>query len=106
MDKIVKLPEPQTDLDFPLMKALENRRTVRKWKELILADPEPFPIKKIILSKDETTSSYLIMDVNDYTTEEVEMSQFFQNLPIGEEVILLVYHQKYYFIPETKVEVT
>lgn len=28
----VKLPEPQRTLDFPLMKALEIRRSVRKWK--------------------------------------------------------------------------
>jgi len=29
---IIKLPEPQKDLDFPLMKALEKRRSIRKWK--------------------------------------------------------------------------
>ncbi len=32
MDKIIKLPQPQKELEFPLMKALENRRTTRKWK--------------------------------------------------------------------------
>ena len=26
------LPEPQTDLDFPLMIAISLRRTKRKWK--------------------------------------------------------------------------
>ena len=31
MDTIKALPEPQKDLPFPLMKALENRRTTRKW---------------------------------------------------------------------------
>ena len=38
MDKIIKLPEPQKDLEFPLMKALENRRTIRKWKETPISE--------------------------------------------------------------------
>ncbi len=29
----ISLPKPQLDLDFPLMKALKNRRTKRKWKD-------------------------------------------------------------------------
>jgi len=32
MTDTIKLPAPQKDLDFPLMKALEKRRSVRKWK--------------------------------------------------------------------------
>ncbi len=32
MQTTVKLPPPQKDLDFPLMKALEARRSKRKWK--------------------------------------------------------------------------
>jgi len=32
MTNTIKLPPPQKDLDFPLMKALEKRRTKRKWK--------------------------------------------------------------------------
>lgn len=32
MDSII-LPAPQLELNFPLMKALETRRTVRKWKD-------------------------------------------------------------------------
>jgi len=31
MTRTIKLPAPRKDLDFPLMKALENRRTNRKW---------------------------------------------------------------------------
>ena len=34
------LPSPQTDLDFPLMKALELRRTKRKWQNVSLSDQE------------------------------------------------------------------
>lgn len=32
MQTTIKLPPPQKDLDFPLMKALEARRSKRKWK--------------------------------------------------------------------------
>lgn len=31
MKNTIKLPSPQTDLDFPLMRAIEQRRTKRKW---------------------------------------------------------------------------
>jgi SagB-type dehydrogenase family enzyme len=33
MKKIITLPAPQKDLDFPLMKAIEQRRTKRKWQD-------------------------------------------------------------------------
>ncbi len=33
MSDIIHLPPPQKDLDFPLMKALELRRTRRRWSE-------------------------------------------------------------------------
>jgi len=36
----IKLPKPQKDLDFPLMKALELCRTKRKWQESNLSDQE------------------------------------------------------------------
>ncbi|KYC46604.1 MAG: Nitroreductase family protein [Candidatus Methanofastidiosum methylothiophilum] len=36
----IKLPLPQKDLTFPLMKALEKRRTIRKWKNDPLSDQE------------------------------------------------------------------
>ncbi len=36
----IKLPEPQKNLEFPLMKALENRRTIRKWKKTPLSIQE------------------------------------------------------------------
>jgi len=29
----MKLPEPQKELEFPLMKAIEKRRSIRKWKD-------------------------------------------------------------------------
>ena len=38
MDKIKLLPEPQKDLPFSLMKALENRRTKRKWSDKPVSD--------------------------------------------------------------------
>ncbi len=33
MDTRIKLPAPQTDLDFPLMQAFAERRTLRRWKD-------------------------------------------------------------------------
>jgi SagB-type dehydrogenase family enzyme len=40
MANTIKLPIPQKDLDFPLMKALEKRRSKRKWKNEPLSDQE------------------------------------------------------------------
>src|SRR6056297_1680069 len=40
MENRIKLPEPERDLDFPLMKALEMRRTVRKWNDTALSRQE------------------------------------------------------------------
>ena len=40
MENTIKLPEPQKELEFPLMKALEKRRTVRKWRELPISEQE------------------------------------------------------------------
>ena len=36
----IKLPTPQKDLEFPLMKALTKRRSIRKWKSDALSDQE------------------------------------------------------------------
>jgi SagB-type dehydrogenase family enzyme len=36
----ITLPAPRKELDYPLMKALEARRTKRKWKEECLSDQE------------------------------------------------------------------
>lgn len=40
MTEITKLPEPQKELDFPLMRAIELRRTKRKWKVDNLSEQE------------------------------------------------------------------
>lgn len=40
MNQKIKLPPPQKDLAFPLMKALEQRRTKRKWKTETLSEQE------------------------------------------------------------------
>jgi SagB-type dehydrogenase family enzyme len=40
MAQMIKLPNPQKELEFPLMKALEWRRTKRKWKDSSLSDQE------------------------------------------------------------------
>jgi len=40
MDQNIKLPEPQKELEFPLMKALEIRRSIRKWKDVPISKQE------------------------------------------------------------------
>jgi SagB-type dehydrogenase family enzyme len=40
VDTIKALPEPQKDLPFPLMQALENRRTKRKWTEAAVSEQD------------------------------------------------------------------
>jgi len=40
MGNIIKLPEPQKALEFPLMKALEKRRTIRKWIDRPVSEQE------------------------------------------------------------------
>jgi SagB-type dehydrogenase family enzyme len=40
MTNRIKLPLPQKDMDFPLMKAIETRRTKRKWKDSPLSYQE------------------------------------------------------------------
>jgi SagB-type dehydrogenase family enzyme len=40
MANAIKLPPPQKNLDFPLMKALEKRRSTRKWKKTPLSKQE------------------------------------------------------------------
>jgi SagB-type dehydrogenase family enzyme len=40
MANAIKLPPPQKNLDFPLMKALKERRSVRKWKKTPLSKQE------------------------------------------------------------------
>lgn len=40
MTDFIKLPEPQKDFDFPLMRAIELRRTKRKWKNSNLSEQE------------------------------------------------------------------
>lgn len=40
MTDIIKLPNPQKNLEFPLMKAVELRRTKRKWNKSNLSEQE------------------------------------------------------------------
>ena len=40
MDQTIKLPEPQKDLDYPLMKALRVRRSIRKWKDASISEQD------------------------------------------------------------------
>ena len=59
MTKTLKLPAPQKDLDFPLIKALEKRRSIRKWKDEQLSNQQ---LSNILwaacgITKEETKTS-------------------------------------------------
>lgn len=38
MTEYIELPKPQLDLDFPLMKALKQRRSIRKWSDSAISN--------------------------------------------------------------------
>lgn len=40
MSDTIKLPDPQKHLGYPLMRALANRRSKRKWKDILLTGQE------------------------------------------------------------------
>jgi len=40
MPETIKLPPPQKDLPYPLMQALEKRRSIRKWSDETLTEQE------------------------------------------------------------------
>jgi len=40
MEENIRLPKPQKDLEFSLMKALEKRRSIRKWIDTPLSEQE------------------------------------------------------------------
>ena len=74
-----------------------TRIIVKEWKTLIPANPAPFPVRKLVLSEDQRNTSYQIMDLGDYTTIEIEMKRFQKGLPVGQEVTLLLWNDKFYY---------
>jgi SagB-type dehydrogenase family enzyme len=59
MSSTIKLPAPEKNLDFPLMKAVEKRRSTRKWKDEPISDQE---LSNLLwaacgVTKEETRSS-------------------------------------------------
>lgn len=68
MKNFIELPEPQKELDFPLMKALENRRTKRNWKD------DPIDIQDI---------SNLLWAACGKTMEETKKSKSRRTVPSG-----------------------
>jgi NMD protein affecting ribosome stability and mRNA decay len=76
------------------------KETTTKWEKLIIPSRKPEEIKKIVISEDYANSTYLLMDLNTYENEEVEKSDFPRDLPVGEEITLLVWEGKYY-LPST-----
>ncbi len=71
---------------------------IRDWENLTIPNPGPSSISKLVVSEDNQTSSYLLMDLANYDTEEVNKDQFPRILDIGEEVQLIIWENKY-FLP-------
>lgn len=70
--------------------------TVKEWDQINLADPSPFQIKKVIISEDKNTKSYLLLNLSTYQNEEVNCEEFPSKLKIGEEVIFLQWKNRLY----------
>ncbi len=73
-----------------------QKETTTKWDKLIIPSRPIQEIKKIVISEDYSNSSYLLMDLNSYENEEVDKSDFPVDLPVGDEITLLVWEDKYY----------
>ena len=73
-----------------------ERETTTKWDKLMIPSRPIQEIKKIVISEDYSNSSYLLMDLNTYENEEVDKSDFPVELPVGNEISLLVWEDRYY----------
>ena len=73
-----------------------EKETTTKWKKLIIPLIPPQEIKKIVISEDFSNSTYLLMDLNTFENEEVDKSNFPVDLPVGEEITLLLWEDNYY----------
>ena len=73
-----------------------EKETTTKWDKLMIPSRPIQEIKKIVISEDYSNSSYLLMDLNTYENEEVDKSDFPVELPVGNEISLLVWEDRYY----------
>ncbi|MDH5647085.1 MAG: hypothetical protein OEZ01_13820, partial [Candidatus Heimdallarchaeota archaeon] len=70
--------------------------TTTDWVDLKAIDPTPYLITKLVVALDSVNESYLLMDLRDYTSEEVNVNRFPNSLNVSNEVNLLVWENQYY----------
>lgn len=69
---------------------------VKDWEKITKPLPDPYIIRKIVISEDKASNSYLLMDLISFENEEVDMANFPKQLPVGEEIDLLYWNVSYY----------
>ncbi|RMG42221.1 MAG: hypothetical protein D6732_01420 [Methanobacteriota archaeon] len=67
---------------------------IKDWQHIRHADPLPRKVEYLIVSYDQGTQSYELMDLTDYHIFEVPASDFMIDLPIGETLTFLEWHGK------------
>ena len=70
-----------------LIKFLNTKTTklTKKWDKLVAIDPSPELVKKLVVSENHKEDSYLIMDMNNYQTEELAKDFFINKLETSQE---------------------
>ncbi|MHA2171830.1 MAG: NMD3-related protein [Candidatus Kariarchaeaceae archaeon] len=95
--KVLKISSKGVELS-----SLSDQSTIilTDWKKLKPVIPSI--VTKMVLSYDVTSTSYLLMDLSDYTTEEINLNRFPNKLPIGKEVSFIHWQDEYYVDPSDK----
>lgn len=73
-----------------------SKLPIYDWKNLTRLRILPDEVQKMVISRDYTTDTYLLMDMKSFENEEVVASRFYKELEIGEEIKLLRWEDKYY----------
>lgn len=74
----------------------KSKAKVSDWNSLTALRMIPEEVRKLVVSEDYNTQSYLMMDMNSYETEEVSNDRFPNKLEIGSELTLLKWQDEYY----------
>ncbi|MCE7733841.1 MAG: hypothetical protein GPJ54_03115 [Candidatus Heimdallarchaeota archaeon] len=73
-----------------------SKLSIYDWKNLRQLRISPDEVRKMVISKDFTSNTYLLMDMTSFENEEIPVSRFHEVLEIGEEITLLRWNDKYY----------
>lgn len=85
-----------------LIKFLNTKTTklTKKWDKLVAIDPSPELVKKLVVSENHKENSYLIMDMNNYQTEELAKDFFINKLETSQEYDFYKWKDNYYLPPK------